>query len=89
VLTGHPHTPSAARTGSVREAMAPTTCSFPRAYLLVTVDPEGTTVEFVPVADHEGLREAHRIRSTDSATARGLTAMAATRRAAFPLVEDR
>jgi len=89
LLTGHLHMPSAAKVGPTREIMAPTTCSFPQAYLLVDVGPEGTEIRLVPVADHDGLVKGYRERSTDSVTARGLTAMAATRLASFPLVEER
>ncbi|WP_435064937.1 metallophosphoesterase family protein [Halobaculum sp. EA56] len=88
LLTGHLHMPSAARQGSLRELMMPTTCSFPQGYCLLDVGPEGTEVRFVPVADFEGTVVGHRERSSDSVTARGLTAMAAARLAQFPLVEE-
>lgn len=58
VFTGHKHIPGVARTGDVWEVMAPSTCTFPQAYLHVAVGPDGTDVSFVPVADHEGLQEA-------------------------------
>ncbi|WP_435130141.1 metallophosphoesterase family protein [Halobaculum sp. D14] len=89
VFTGHLHLPSAVREGSVRELMAPTTCSFPQGYLLVDVGPDGTDVRFVPVADFEGMVDGFRERATDSVTARGLTGMAAVRLAHFPLVDER
>lgn len=88
VLTGHLHMPATAEMNGVREIMAPTTCSFPQAYLLVDVGPEGTTVRMVPIADHEGLMLGHRERHADSPTARGLTNMAAIRLAQFPLVDE-
>ncbi len=88
LLTGHLHMPSAARQGSVRELMMPTTCSFPQGYCLLDVGPDGTDVRFVPVADFEEMVVGHRERSTDSVTARGLTGMAAARLAQFPLVEE-
>ena len=88
LLTGHLHMPSAVREGPVRELMMPTTCSFPQGYCLVDVGPEGTEVRFVPVADFEGTVAGYRERATDSVTARGLTAMAATRLAQFPLIEE-
>lgn len=87
VLTGHLHLPATGVTDGVRELMAPTTCSFPQAYLLLEIDDDGTTVLFVPVADTDGLEYAHNARSTDSVTARGLTAIAAARIASFPLVD--
>ena len=89
LFTGHLHLPSAASEGTVREIMAPTTCSFPQGYLLVDVGPAGTDVWFVPVADFDGTVRGYRERSTDSVTARGLTGMAAVRLAQFPLVEER
>jgi len=73
----------------VREIAAPTTCSFPQSYLLCDVTPEGTTVRLVPVADGVGLETAHARRAADSATARGLTGIAAARLAAAPLVDER
>lgn len=89
LLTGHLHMPATATQAGVREVMVPTTCSFPQAYLTLTVDPDGTMVRFHPVAGRDGLRHAYSERSTDSATSRGLTAMAADRLARFPLVDER
>ncbi|QLH76078.1 metallophosphoesterase [Halosimplex rubrum] len=77
------------RSDGVREIAAPTTCSFPQSYLLCDVTPEGTTVRLVPVADSIGLETAHARRAADSATARGLTGIAAARLAAAPLVDER
>lgn len=88
VLTGHLHMPSTVDQRGVREVMVPTTCSFPQSYLLVDVGPEGTEIGLVPCADFEGTIRGHRERAGDSVTARGLTAMAATRLAQFPLVEE-
>lgn len=87
VLTGHLHLPSAAAMGGVVEVMAPTTCSFPQAYLLVEAGPGGTTVRFVPVVDHAGMRRGYHERRGGSVTARELTAMASVRLANFPLVD--
>ncbi|QPV61235.1 metallophosphoesterase [Halosimplex litoreum] len=77
------------RSDGVREIAAPTTCSFPQSYLLCDVTPDGTTVRLVPVADSVGLETAHARRAADSATARGLTGIAAARLAAAPLVDER
>lgn len=88
VLTGHLHIPSTGLTDGVREIMVPTTCSFPQAYLRCEVGPDGTEVRFVPIAAHEGLRDAYHRRATDSVTAQELTAMASIRLAQFPLVEE-
>lgn len=89
MLTGHLHLPSTAKMGRVREVMAPTTCSFPQAYLLVDVDESGTVIRQVPCTDHPGLRTGFNERLNDTVTARGLTAMAAVRCADFPLVDQR
>lgn len=89
MLSGHLHMPSTAKQDGVREVMAPTTCSFPQAYLLLEVGPEGTTVRQVPCTDQLGLRYSFSERSGDSVTSRGLTAMAAVRCADFPLVDER
>jgi 3',5'-cyclic AMP phosphodiesterase CpdA len=88
LLTGHLHMPSAVKEGSVREIMVPTTCSFPQAYLLVDVGPDGTEIRMIPCPDFDGMVRGFRERSTDSVTGRGLTAMAAVRLAQFPLVEE-
>lgn len=50
-LTGHIHWPSVAPFASGYEVIAPATCSFPQAYLLVHVEPRGTTIEIVPLAE--------------------------------------
>ncbi|MFB6218709.1 MAG: metallophosphoesterase, partial [Halobacteriaceae archaeon] len=88
LLTGHLHIPATAHQGGVREIVVPTTCSFPQAYLTLTIDPGGTVVRFHPVASRDGLRYAFSVRSRDSATSRGLTAVASDRLAAFPLVAE-
>lgn len=88
LVTGHLHLPSTALSGGVREVMAPTTCSYPQGYVLLEVDERGTTVRFVPVADHGGMRRGYHERRIDTDVSRGLTAMAAVRVANFPLVEE-
>jgi len=88
VLTGHYHLPATGLFHGVREIAAPTTCSFPQSYLLCETTPEGTTIRLVPVTDEVGLESAHARRTADSATARGLTAIAASRLASFPLVSE-
>ena len=88
VVTGHYHLPATGLSHGVREIAAPTTCSFPQSYLLCETTPDGTTIRLVPVADEVGLESAHARRTADSATARGLTAIAASRLASFPLVSE-
>jgi predicted phosphodiesterase len=89
LLTGHLHMPATATQAGVREVMVPTTCSFPQAYLVLTVTETGTTIRFHPVGGRDGLRHTYSVRSTDSTTARGLTAIASDRLARFPLVYER
>lgn len=89
VLTGHYHLPATGLYKGVREIAVPTTCSFPQSYLLCETTPEGTTIRFVPIADEADLGMAHARRTADSTTARGLTAIAASRVASFPLVDER
>lgn len=58
VLSGHKHIPGVARTRGIWEIMAPSTCTFPQAYLRVDVGPDGTDVSFVPIVGPERLQEA-------------------------------
>jgi 3',5'-cyclic AMP phosphodiesterase CpdA len=65
-VSGHVHWPTAAPLPAGYEIVAPALCSFPCAYLLIGVTPRGTTVEMVPAADREAVREARdRARTTD------------------------
>lgn len=59
VVSGHIHWPAVGRRDGVTELVAPAVCSFPQAYLLVEVGPEGTTVRLVPLADRAGVEEAY------------------------------
>lgn len=59
VVSAHHHVPAVASHGDTVEALAPATCSFPQASLHVEVDPRGTTLRLVPLADRAGLAEAH------------------------------
>jgi Icc protein len=60
VLSGHVHWPVVSRLKSTYEFTAPAACSFPQASLLVSVEPRGTTVSMVPLADQAGYLEAYR-----------------------------
>ncbi|WP_224270018.1 metallophosphoesterase family protein [Haloprofundus salinisoli] len=51
----------------VTQVTTPAACSFPQAYLLVRVTPEGTTVSLVPLGDDEARTEAYRYAAADSA----------------------
>jgi 3',5'-cyclic AMP phosphodiesterase CpdA len=88
VLTGHLHMPATVSQAGLRELMVPTTCSFPQGYYTLRVDADGTEVRFHPVAGRDGLRHGFAVRSADSTTSRGLTAIAADRLARFPLVTE-
>ncbi|WP_313691609.1 metallophosphoesterase family protein [Halorarum halobium] len=88
LLTGHYHLPATGRYDGVREIATPATCSFPQSYLLCETTPAGTEIRLVPVADEVGLETGHHGRAGDSATSRGLTAIAAARLASFPLVSE-
>lgn len=58
-LAGHLHLPTATVRDGVRELVAPSTCSFPPAGLLVESGPAGTTVRLVPLAGTRGMAEAY------------------------------
>lgn len=87
-ISGHHHLPSTSLSRGVREVVTPATCSFPQAYLLVDVDADGTTVWLVPLADHDGIREAYMYARKGGATDQGILAMALTRLGRFPLVRE-
>lgn len=88
VLSGHHHLPATSYSRGVREIVAPATCSFPQAYLLVDVDRGGTTVWLVPLADRDGVREAYNYARKGGATDQGILEMALTRLERFPLVRE-
>ncbi|SFL09158.1 3',5'-cyclic AMP phosphodiesterase CpdA [Halogranum rubrum] len=72
VLSGHLHWPAAATRDDVRELLAPATCSFPQAVLVLDVTDGGTTVRLVPIADREGVAEAYTHARTGSAHGQGV-----------------
>lgn len=88
VVSGHLHIPMVAETRGIRELLVPTTCTFPQAYLVVDVTEAGTAVRYVSVATVEESRTAYEGRRTLKPKAAALTAMASTRLASFPLVDD-
>ncbi len=87
-ITGHLHNIGVAETGPVREITTPATGSYPQGYLLFEFDEGGTTVRYVPVADIEGMTEAHQARSTGGETSAGYASFASIRLASMPLVDD-
>jgi 3',5'-cyclic AMP phosphodiesterase CpdA len=88
VVTGHLHNVGVAETGPVREVTTPATGSFPQAYLLFEFDESGTTVRYVPVADLDGMTEAHHARRTGGPKSAGYTSFASIRLARMPLLDD-
>lgn len=60
VVSGHVHWPAVVNVGNARQVIAPAACSFPQAAILVHVEPRGTTVSLLPLADRRGLEEAYR-----------------------------
>jgi 3',5'-cyclic AMP phosphodiesterase CpdA len=73
---------------TVTELTAPSTCTFPQAYLLVDIDSRGTTVRYVPVASEQDSLAAYRARLDGTDVDRGQAALGAVRTAQFPLVEE-
>jgi Icc protein len=88
-ITGHHHVPAVAGHGPTTELLTPATCSFPQAWLLVTVDSGGTTVRFVPAADGAGQAEAYRHAVTGKPLGQGIASLAADRLARLPLGDER
>jgi len=59
-VSGHLQWPTATRYRGVDAVGAPSIAGFPPAYLLVDVEPRGTTVSLVPLADERGLEADYR-----------------------------
>lgn len=90
VLSGHLHWPATTARDGLRELVAPATCSFPPAMLLLDVTPWGTTVRLVPVAGRRGLTEAYDLACEGTAHSRTLAAQAeAGYFDGLPLVDER
>ncbi|MFC6826061.1 metallophosphoesterase family protein [Halopelagius fulvigenes] len=77
VLSGHIHWPATARKRGVRELIAPATCSYPQAMLLVDVGPSGTDVRMVPLSGANGRAEAYELVRDGNAHGRSIAAHAA------------
>ncbi|WP_128476404.1 metallophosphoesterase family protein [Halorussus pelagicus] len=102
-LSGHVHLPAAIseaatprtasgqgpRAGDVRGLVCPALSSFPQAYALVEVGPEGTTVRLVPVADEAGVAEAYDLARTHSERSRDVAEMVEAQLADLPLADER
>ncbi len=87
-LSGHVHLP-AAISGDIRGLICPALSSFPQAYLLAEVGPEGTTLRLVPVADPEGVAESHDLATGHSDRSADIAAMVEDQLADAPLVDER
>lgn len=88
-LSGHVHLPAVTENRGVRGAVVPALCSFPQAYTLLEVGPDGTTLRIVPVADREGVAESYRLAQSHSARSRGVSNVVAEQLADLPLVDER
>lgn len=88
-VSGHLHVPAVARSGNVRELVAPSLCSFPQAYLLVTIDETGTTVRLAPVAGPAEVVESYMLAQDDSAHSQAVVELVAEQLRALPLADER
>ncbi|WP_121741758.1 metallophosphoesterase family protein [Natronorubrum halophilum] len=59
VISGHHHVPATVSAGSLTQLIAPATCAYPLAHLLIDIDAQGTTVTLVPHATAADRRESH------------------------------
>ncbi|WP_435358569.1 metallophosphoesterase family protein [Haloarchaeobius sp. DFWS5] len=87
-LSGHLHVPAVAETAGVRELVAPALCSFPQAYLVLDVDPAGTSVWHVPIATHEDAEEALALAHDYSERSRMVAGIVRRQTDAYPLVDE-
>lgn len=76
VVSGHIHWPAVGEQAGLTEVIAPAVCSFPQAYLLLEVGPDGTAVRLVPLADRAGLEEAYVHAREGNEHGRGIAAWA-------------
>lgn len=89
VVSGHMHVPGVSRTAGVREVLAPSSSSFPLAYLLFEIGPNGTEVRYVSIGNAGESTTAYHQRCRLNRKNRALAGLAATRLASFPLVAER
>jgi 3',5'-cyclic AMP phosphodiesterase CpdA len=76
VVSGHLHWPATARRDGLREVVAPATCSFPQAAMLLDVGPLGTDVHLLPLAGPEGTAEAYALARSGNAHGQSVAAHA-------------
>lgn len=89
VLTGHLHIPTVGVSSPVQEVNSPSTGTYPPAYLVLEIGPQGTVVRYVPVGDRFETRAAFTQRSSYRSKADLFATMAASRVASFPLTDER
>lgn len=87
-LSGHQHLPAVTVRDEIREIVTPAVGSFPQAYLLVDVGPEGTVARLVPLATREETQEAYWHMVHGDETARGLVPLLETRLPNMPLLDE-
>jgi hypothetical protein len=87
-VSAHHHVPAVATHGPTAELLAPATCSFPQAWLLLAVGPGGTTVRLVPATDRGGQAEAHRHAREGKPLGQGIARLAGERLSRLPLRDD-
>lgn len=72
VVSAHLHWPSVTAYRGLSVVNAPSTASFPPSYLVLEIDPEGTTVSLVPLAGSSGIREAYNYATRDDVRGRAI-----------------
>jgi 3',5'-cyclic-AMP phosphodiesterase len=87
-LSGHHHVPAVIEHGSLTQVIAPATCAYPQAHLLVDIDSSGTTIRMKPHATPDEQREAYEALQTGRFR-RTVSGIVADTIEAAPLVDDR
>jgi 3',5'-cyclic AMP phosphodiesterase CpdA len=75
-VSGHIHWPATARRDGLRELVAPATCSFPQAAMVLDVGPLGTDARLLPLAGPEGMAEAYTLARNGNAHGQSVAAHA-------------
>lgn len=90
VFTGHNHWFGLGQRDGVRDVAVPAVCSLPQAYLLVTIEPQGTSLTVVPLADKFGFEEAYQYALTGGARSRSIAENVSDGYVdSFPLIDER
>ncbi len=88
-VSGHVHLPGVVHARGVRGLVAPALSSFPQAYLVLDVGPDGTTVRCHAAADRDGTAEAYRLARDHSTRSHRIATHTAARLTSLPIVDDR